>query len=112
MATIRATCNDCGDVEVTSGNVQVVVSQETNQGSYNFVCPVCRMRVSKPAEPRTVDLLIASGVNMRTTTLPQEAFEILQLNENAPITHDDLLDVHNLLEDDDAFELALKGLNE
>jgi hypothetical protein len=53
------------------------------------------MAVVKPAEPRIVDLLVASGVELSTWTMPAE------LREDRPlgpaITHDDLLDFHLLL---------------
>ena len=66
MPTIRATCSDCGDVELTTSDVRVRVCMEDNSGSYLFRCPTCRMAVVKPAEPRIVDLLVASGVELST----------------------------------------------
>src|SRR5215210_4295571 len=66
MATIRASCGDCGDVELTTGDVRVRVCTFDNRGTYSFRCPKCRMVVVKPAEHRTIDLLVASGVSMAT----------------------------------------------
>lgn len=62
MATIRATCTVCGDVELGTADVRVRVDPTTHQGTYSFVCPRCDTLVVKPAQPRTVDLLLASGV--------------------------------------------------
>ena len=62
MATIRATCTVCGDVELGTADVRVRVDPATHQGTYSFVCPRCDTVVVKPAQPRTVDLLLASGV--------------------------------------------------
>jgi len=76
MATIRATCVDCGDVELTTADVRVRVCVEDNAGSYHFRCPHCAMAVVKPAEPRIVDLLVASGVELSTWRLPAELFEL------------------------------------
>ena len=56
MATIRATCIDCGDVEMTSDDVSVRVCIDTGRGSYTFRCPRCSMAVAKLAEPRIVEL--------------------------------------------------------
>lgn len=95
MPTIRATCTDCGDVELTTADVRVRVCVEDNQGSYHFRCPSCQMSVVKPAEPRIVDLLVASGVEMATWTLPAELFET---HQGPALTHDDLIDFHALLE--------------
>jgi hypothetical protein len=59
------------------------------------------MAVSKPAEPNVVDILVSSGVRMATWQLPAELFE----NRVGPaISHDDLLDFHHLLTDDQWFE--------
>jgi hypothetical protein len=58
------------------------------------------MAVVKSAEPRIVDLLVASGVEMATWRLPAELYE----SHTGPrISHDDLLDFHHLLEQDDWF---------
>jgi hypothetical protein len=62
MATIRATCTVCGDVELGTADVRVRVDPTDHQGTYSFVCPRCDTLVVKPAQARTVDLLLASGV--------------------------------------------------
>ena len=99
MPTIRATCSDCGDVELTTADVKVRVCIEDSSGEYQFRCPTCRMSVVKPAEARVVDLLVASGVEFSTWSLPAELFEARSGNV---LTHDDLLDFHHMLEGDSA----------
>ena len=64
----------------------------------------------KPAEPRTVDLLVASGVTYETWTPPLELSEPRGVGE--PITHDELLDFHDLLSDDRRLMDALSELLE
>jgi hypothetical protein len=108
MATIRASCFDCGDVELTTADVHVRVCTLDNQGTYSFRCPMCTMTVVKPAEPRTVDLLVASGVSYSTWSPPLELSE--PRGFGAPIDHDELLDFHSFLEDEDALEEALASL--
>ncbi len=98
MATIRASCSDCGDVELTTADVFVRVCVADNRGTYSFRCPSCQMTVVKPAEPRTVDLLVASGVSYSTWNLPAELSE--PRGSGGPITHDDLIDFHDFLSDD------------
>jgi len=73
MATIRASCPDCGDVELTTVDVHVRICDDNNQGTYAFRCPHCSMMVVKPAESRTIDLLVASGVAFTTWRLPAGA---------------------------------------
>ena len=62
MATVRTSCPDCGDVEFTTHDIKVEVSGDDGSGSYRFSCPGCASTVVKSAEPRTIDLLLASGV--------------------------------------------------
>ena len=97
MATIRASCPTCGDVELTTRDVNVQVCSTNNQGSYSFQCPDCRMAVSKPAEARIVDLLVSSGVRLSVWHMPAELDEA---REGAPITYDDLLEFHYAIQQD------------
>jgi hypothetical protein len=101
MATvIKASCHDCGDVELGVNELSVRVCTADTQGSYVFRCPTCQMSVAKPAEQRIVDLLVASGVELIEWRLPAELFEA---HEGSPVTHDDLIDFHELLQTDDWF---------
>jgi hypothetical protein len=108
MATIRASCFECGDVELTTGDVHVRVCTLDNQGTYTFRCPTCSMTVVKPAEPRTVDLLVASGVSYSTWSLPLELTEPRGSGE--AISHDEILDFHSSLQDDDELSRAMDML--
>jgi uncharacterized heparinase superfamily protein len=107
MATIRATCSQCGDVQLTTADVSVRVCTSNEQGEYRFRCPTCQEMVIRSAEPRTIDLLLAAGVQYSTWALPSELFETHVGN---PFTHDDLIDFHTFLEDDDALTDALASL--
>lgn len=98
MATIRASCPTCGDVELTTRDVRVLVCSTTNEGSYAFRCPACRLQVAKPAESRIVDVLVSSGVRLSVWHLPAE----LEEPKSGPaITYDDLLEFHFELQQED-----------
>ena len=102
MATvIKASCHDCGDVELAVRDLEVRVCTQDERGTYVFRCPSCQMSVVKPAERRIVDMLVASGVNLVSWRLPAELFEP---RGGLPITHDDLIDFHRLLQGDDWFD--------
>ena len=101
MTTIRASCPTCGDVELTVQDVTVRVCAADNSGSYTFRCPSCATMVAKAAEPRIVDLLVSSGVELIVWQLPAELSEA---RGGEPLTWDDLLDFHDLLKGDDWFE--------
>jgi predicted RNA-binding Zn-ribbon protein involved in translation (DUF1610 family) len=108
MATIRATCTECGDVQLTTADVTVRMCTTTEQGEYRFQCPACETVVVRSAEPRTIDLLLAAGVAYTTWSLPQELFEH---HYGAPLTHDDLIDFHAWLADDDQVAQALASIS-
>jgi hypothetical protein len=102
MATvIKASCSECGDVELSTAEMMVRVCTQVDQASYIFRCPSCQMSVAKQAERRIVDLLVASGVRLERWDLPQEMFE---QKLGSPICHDDLIDFHRLLQADDWFD--------
>lgn len=101
VATIRASCPSCGDVELTSRDVSVQVCASNNQGSYAFRCPDCTVAVSKFAEQRVVDLLVSSGVRLAVWSLPAELDE----PKTGPVLdYDDLLEFHLLLQEDGWFD--------
>lgn len=105
MATvIKASCHECGDVELAVNELSVRVCSAPTQSSYVFRCPTCQMSVSKPAEQRIVDLLVASGVELIEWRLPAELFEP---HGGQPITHDDLIDFHGLLQSEDWFDAVV-----
>ena len=101
VATIRASCPTCGDVELTSRDVIVRVCAADNGGSYAFRCPVCELAVAKQADPKIVDLLVSSGVRLAVWQVPGEMYEA---HEGAPITYDDLLEFHYAIQEDGWFE--------
>src|SRR5438270_2261440 len=102
VATIRASCPTCGDVELTTRDVSVQVCSANNQGSYSFLCPVCRLAVSKQAEARIVDLLVSSGVRLAVWHLPGVLEEA---HDGSPIRYDDLLEFYFYLKNDDGVDL-------
>lgn len=111
MATrIRASCGDCGDVELRVHDVVVRVCADDNAGSYVFRCPRCDMAVVKEAEPRVVDLLLASGVTLTTWSIPAELRE--PRSTGPSFTHDDLLDFHEQLEGDGWLQRLLDGADD
>ena len=97
MATVRASCPDCGDVEMSIRQVRVEVCRTTEVSTYSFQCPSCRVRVCKPAAPHVVDTLVAAGVRPVTWELPAE---LAEAKVGPPISHDDVLAFHFALADD------------
>ncbi len=93
MASIRTSCPNCGDVEFTTRDIQVEVTGEDGSGSYRFSCPGCASTVVKAAETRTIDLLLASGVD-----------------QIYPLTASQIEEFANDLDDGSTFEDAFREL--
>jgi rRNA maturation protein Nop10 len=97
VTTIRANCPGCGDVQLDADDLTVRMCADTQQGSYTFQCPACGGAVAKAASARIVELLVGSGVRMDVWRLPAELGEP---RHGPPLTPDDLLDFHELLDGD------------
>lgn len=105
MITIKASCPGCGEVNLTAEDVVLRIGVTQTANSYCFSCPGCSQYVEKPADERVVRLLLSGGVTPQLIQVPAEALEI---HEGPPITHDDLLAFHELLESDDWFDQVLR----
>lgn len=101
MTTIKATCPTCGEVSLTPGDITLRVDEVDDSSSfYGFTCPRCTCDVRKPADRRIVRLLQSGGV----PALPIASARPSPAVPKAPaLTHDDLLDFHELLAGDDWF---------
>ncbi|HWH35653.1 MAG TPA: hypothetical protein VNT56_10100 [Acidimicrobiales bacterium] len=100
MARVRATCPDCGDIEVGSAEVRARVCVDDNQGSYAFRCPVCARATAKPAEARIIQLLVGAGTPL---TMWRRPAELSEAHEGPPLSYGNLEEFHQLLETTDWF---------
>lgn len=107
MARVRATCDECGDIELTIDEVAVRICREDHDGVYTFTCPKCERSHEKQASRRTLDLLVASGADVVFWSIPIENIVDHGLG---PLTHDDLLDFHEQLQDESLIESAFGDL--
>lgn len=111
MATIKATCPMCGDVDLTPRQVHVrvveAIEDDMSRRTYTFGCPQCHEDVEKSADAEIVRLLSTAGVEIERVPVPAEAREH---HAGAPIGYDDLLDLALWLEqtDDLMAELAAR----
>jgi endogenous inhibitor of DNA gyrase (YacG/DUF329 family) len=103
MATIKATCPMCGDVDLTPRQVRVrvieAICDSDSRSSYLFGCPQCKADVEKSADDEVVRLLSSAGVRVERVPVPAEAKEP---HDGRPIGYDDLLDLVLWLETHDA----------
>jgi hypothetical protein len=101
MTTIKASCPGCGEVDLTADDILLRIGATRSVNSYGFTCPDCTQFIEKPADDRVVRLLLSGGVVPVPVHVPAEA---LELHTGPPITHDDLLEFHELLDGDTWFE--------
>jgi predicted RNA-binding Zn-ribbon protein involved in translation (DUF1610 family) len=95
-AIVKATCPRCGDVELQPMDLQLRVCSMAVASTYHFTCPRCEEIIVKPAaDGRVVTLLQSVGVPTVVWELPAELSET---HEGPPLTMDDLIDLHLLLD--------------
>ncbi len=117
MTRIRATCPTCGDVDLRPDDIEVQVVQDpegevTDGSTYRFACPACTYLVTKPADDRIVRLLSTGGVAISVRTFPTVAAPPRAAAVRVPpLTHDDLLTFHELLQTDGWFEDLTRLVN-
>src|SRR3954465_15157220 len=98
MTTIKASCPTCGEVEMTSNDVMLMVCNHAPLSYYAFDCPSCADEVRKPADDHVISLLMSGGVRAQVWEVPAEA---LEPKAGPTIDYDDLLDFALLLSSDD-----------
>jgi predicted RNA-binding Zn-ribbon protein involved in translation (DUF1610 family) len=98
MTTIKASCPTCGEVEMTSNDVMLMVCNHAPLSYYAFDCPSCADEVRKPADDHVISLLMSGGVRAQVWEVPAEA---LEPKAGPALTYDDLLDFALLLSNED-----------
>lgn len=94
MTTIKASCPVCGEVDLTSADITLLVCNHRPMSYYAFTCPQCREDIRKPANDHIVSLLMSGGVRAQVWEVPAEA---LEKKDGPPLNWDDLLDFHQEL---------------
>jgi hypothetical protein len=72
-------------------------------GMYSFICPVCLEDVQKEADPKIVALLMSAGVPVADGS---DAADTVP-GDLPPLTMDDLIGFHFLLQNDDYLDRFL-----
>ena len=92
---------------MVADEISLTLDASGDRGEYGFTCPGCSDPVSKPANRKTVALLIAAGVEPaladeeREIARPTLAEEDRSPDPAAPsLSMDDLIAFHFLLDDD------------
>jgi hypothetical protein len=106
VTTIRATCPQCGEVDITPEAILLSLRHPAGLGSYRFSCPGCYDTVEKPADRKVMALLLSAGVELEDAPAEapvEDAAVVLEQHSGGPpLTVDDLIAFRSLLQDDDA----------
>jgi hypothetical protein len=62
MTTIKTTCIRCGGINLKPDDVALELRPGRREGDYRFRCPTCAEPQRRPANPRVVGVLLATGV--------------------------------------------------
>ncbi len=108
MAKILVTCSNCAeDIPLVPEQVCARICTNNGEAEYRFTCTECSTIVIKQTTARMVETLEAAGVELEMWTLPAELFEA---RSGPRINHEDLLDFHIHLSDDEEVATALEEL--
>lgn len=104
MATIKASCPYCGDIDLESGDLVTNICSYRPWSYYQFTCTRCSQVIRKPADEHIITLLTSGGVRSYFWHVPAE---VVERTSGPELTADDLLDFSLALgERDDLAALA------
>jgi len=80
------------------------VRDRGGEGSYRFSCPECLDNIEKPADRKIIALLLSAGVELAEPAEQAADSEAMADRRpgGPPLTVDDLINFHYLLQDDEA----------
>lgn len=108
MAKILVTCSCCSaDIPLQVEDVFGRMCTDNGEASYRFTCTDCGEIVVKHTSCEMIESLEAAGVHIEFWSLPAELFE---QHDGPQLTHEDLLDFHIHLSDEEQFAEALERL--
>ena len=94
MVWIKTTCDWCGDVDLAPDQVTVRLCSADMSVSHVFVCPGCGRGMAHGLDPAVTGALFDAGCGFEVWERPAE---LTEPRLGAPICHDDLLAMHELL---------------
>lgn len=108
QTTAKASCPDCGEVKVGVGEVVLRHNLDDDTWAYRFRCPECDLIAAFETRARLADLMRGVGSPVEEWRYPQE---LRESHYGPAITSDDILELHELLDQPDWVEHLLAGGN-
>ena len=96
---------------MTPEAILLSVRDRAGEGSYRFSCPECLDTIEKPADRKIIALLLSAGVELAGPEADRHQEADADSEERRPtgppLTVDDLINFHFLLQDDEAISRLL-----
>lgn len=96
MIRVKSRCWKCGEVALELDDLLLVEHGDGDGTFYTFICGTCGEAQAYPADARFVDFMRMNG---REPVLLPPPIECKEAEGSPPLTWDDLLDLHLLLEE-------------
>ena len=98
---------------MTPESILLSIRDTAGEGSYRFSCPTCMNTIEKPADRKVVALLLSAGVELEdvggVVTAESAEHNVIEPHRaGPPLTVDDLINFHFLLQDDHQIFRALE----
>ncbi len=107
MKRVRVTCPQCGDIDLATTDLRGRICVETGQAEYRYRCAGCHQTAVHDTDTRTYEILTAADIYFEPWHLPAE---LKETRHGLVISHDDLIEFHNLVHNDTHFANALANL--
>ena len=108
MAKILVTCSSCAeDISLKPRDVASRICVDNGAAEYRFTCTECGTIIVKQTSAQMLERLEATGVEIELWSLPAELHE---RRSGPTLTHEDLLDFHTHLSDDEFVSEAIDQL--
>ena len=103
-------------------SILLSIRDTVGEGSYRFSCPTCMNTIEKPADRKVAALLLSAGVELAEELAQEPQGALFRADvametgcpesrpEGPPLTVDDLISFHFLLQDEDQLSRALQEL--
>jgi rRNA maturation protein Nop10 len=91
MVRVKSRCWRCGEVTLSMEDIILVEHGDGDGVFYTFQCSSCGEFQAYPADSRFVDFMKMNAVE---PVLLEAPIEFKEAEENAPLSWDDLLDLH------------------
>ena len=101
MVWVVTNCDWCGVVELSPDQVTVRLCTADLTATHVFVCPTCGRGVARTIQANMTNVLFEAGSQLVIWELPDELDEP---RSGPPISHDDVLAMHELLSSPDWFD--------